>query len=135
MEPDKKWGRFNAKLQELMKVQNFWGLGSTYYEMARFVEEEGKDSAYLRKLGYEMKLKVNEDNLKRFIQSDVVKGVEIIATTDSCEACKKLDGAHFTVVEAKKSRVLPVKTCTYLLGCRCVYGPTMGGMSVSRSLS
>lgn len=123
IKPDKQWRLFNARLQELMKDQNFWGLGSTYYEMAKFMDEEGKDSAPLRKLGYEIKLKVGEANLKRFLQSNVVTGVEIIATTDSCEFCKKLNGVRFPIAEAASSKLLPVKECTHLFGCRCVYGP------------
>lgn len=121
--PDRQWAYFNAELQKLMKVQDFWGLGGTYYEMAKFMDDEGKDSTPLRKLGYEMKLKVDEANLQRLLQSNVVTGVEIITTTDSCESCKKLNGIHFSIAEAASSKLLPVKECTHLFGCRCVYGP------------
>lgn len=120
---DKKWGRFNAKLQELMKAQDFWGLGVTYYEMANFMDEEGKNSTAVRKLGYEMKLKVNEANLEEILQSDVATKVEIIGAPDSCEACKKLNGSFFPTSEAKRSNLLPVKACIHPFGCRCVYGP------------
>jgi hypothetical protein len=39
---DKRWARFNQKLQTLMKSNDFFGLGTTYYEMADFLDKEGR---------------------------------------------------------------------------------------------
>lgn len=122
---DKKWKFLNEDLEKFMKVNDFWSLGSTYYVMANFLEREGKDASHLRKLGYDMKLKVNEETLQNIEESDVVTGVEIIACSNSCELCKKLNGKCFTIDIAKKTKLLPVKECGYESGCRCVYGPTV----------
>lgn len=119
---DKKWQFLNQDLEKFIKANDFWGLGSTYYIMAKFLEGEGKDASHLRKLGYNMKLKVNEENLRNIEKSDVVSGVEIITCSNSCELCKKLNGKCFSIDVAKKIKPLPVKNCVYEGGCRCVYG-------------
>lgn len=120
---DKKWKWLNQDLEKFMKSGDYWNLGSTYYEMAEFVENEGKDSNYLRNLGYQMKLKINEKTLQNISKSKVVTGVEIIACPDSCEFCKALSEKHFSLDDAKKLKPLPEKKCSNKLGCRCVYAP------------
>lgn len=120
---DKRWGWFNESLQKYMKANDFWGLGSTYYEMANFLEKESKDASHLRKLGYDMKLKVNAENLHNLERSDVISGVEIISCSNSCELCKGLNGKCFSIDVAKKSKPLPVRECRSEGGCRCMYGP------------
>jgi len=54
---DEKWSRFNKKLVELMKSSDFYGLGTTYQEMANFLRKEGKDPEEMLDKAYEMKLK------------------------------------------------------------------------------
>lgn len=122
---DKQWGLFNKKLEELMKVSDFYSLGTTYYEMAEFLEKEGKDASHLRRFGYEMKLRVLERGVEDYDKSGVVKSVEVFATPHSCELCKKLNGKVFSIQDAKTSKPLPVEGCTYSLGCRCTYLPVI----------
>lgn len=125
LSPDEKWKRFNEKLGKFMKVNDFFGLAITYYEMADFLKNEGKDASNLRKIGYQMKLKLQSDDLKRFIDSDVIKNVEILATDDSCDVCKKLNHKVLSVREAQLKRPIPAEECTHKYGCRCVYLPVV----------
>lgn len=118
---DEKWKRFNKKLEKLMQENDFFRLATTYYEMANFLEEEGKNGERLRKLGYQIKLKIQVKDLERFKETDKV---EVITCREaSCDACRKLDDRVFLVKEAKEKRILSVEECTYKCGCRCVYAP------------
>jgi hypothetical protein len=58
--------------------------------------------------------------LKQYGDSGVAKYVEVLATPNSCESCKKLEGKRYRVDLAPK---LPNPHCTHKLGCRCVYLP------------
>ncbi len=125
LSPDEKWKRFNKKLNELMKVNDFFGLAITYYEMADFLKNEGKDNNHLRKIGYQMKLKLQSEELKRFTDSGVIKNVEILATDDSCESCKNLNHKILSIKEAQLKKPIPVEECTHKYGCRCTYLPVL----------
>jgi glycine cleavage system H lipoate-binding protein len=126
--PDKQWKLFNQDIQKYIKENNLYSLGGTYYEMAEFVKNEGKDNSYLIDLGYKMKLKFQIKQLKDVTNSGVTNAVEIIActntlTNNACEVCTELNGKVFSVNEALLSNPLPVKNCLYPYGCQCVYGP------------
>jgi hypothetical protein len=123
---DKQWGWFNADLQKYMMSGDYWSLGSTYYEMAEFVKNEGKDNTYLINLGYKTRLDFQVERLKEYKKSGVANGVEVIGAGDNacCEECKRLDGKIFPISDALLSNPLPVKECVHPYGCRCVYGPT-----------
>ncbi|HEX9721639.1 MAG TPA: hypothetical protein VGA53_00025 [Candidatus Paceibacterota bacterium] len=125
LNPDEKWGRFNEKLYNFSQENDFLGLGTTYYEMAEFLKKEGKDNSKMRRLGYEMKLQFHSAELRRNASSDVVQKVEILATTDSCKACKNLNDKAFTVGEAQEKNPIPVEECIHKYGCRCVYLPVV----------
>lgn len=125
LSPDEKWSRFNKKLVELMKQGDFFSLGTTYYEMASFLKNEGKDDSKFRELGYKMKLKVANEELEGYKKSDVITKIEIMAVENSCALCKELNGKVFTLREALSLRPLPVKDCTYPYGCRCTYLPAV----------
>lgn len=121
---DKKWQRFNQKLEKLMGENDFFGLGTTYYEMATFAKQEGSDYQHLRQLGYEMKLRVQTANLKGYAKDTYIKTVEAIATPNSCPECKAVNGQKISVNEALNNSILPVKDCSFEpYGCRCVYSP------------
>jgi hypothetical protein len=61
--------------------------------------------------------RVNIDNYK---QSGVIKQVEILATQDSCDACKKISGKRFKLNDVIE---LPYEHCTHEMGCRCTVSP------------
>lgn len=124
--PDKLWKLFNQDIQKYIKENNFYLLGSTYYEMAGFVKNEGKDNTYLKNLGYQTKLKFQVQKLNELKNSGMsIEKIEIIATDNSCEACKNINGKIFPLNEALSLNLLPVKECSFSCGCRCVYGPSV----------
>ena len=122
--PDERWKRFNQKLNEQMKANDFYGLGITYQEMANFLDKEGKNSEDLRNKAYEMKLQHQQDYIKNLKNnSSISKGVEILSSLDSCPSCKKQDGKVFDFKSALDNSPLPVKECRHVYGCRCTYLP------------
>ena len=60
----------------------------------------------------------HKQKLKQYSESGFVKYVGILATANSCESCKKLEGKRYKLNEAP---ILPNPSCTHELGCRCVY--------------
>jgi len=122
---DEKWRRFNEKLEKLMKENDLFGLAITYYEMADFLNKEGKDNKHLRKIGYQIKLKLQPKELKSYTDSGVLGKVEILACKDSCDACKNLNGKIFSIKEAELKNPIPVEDCIHKYGCRCVYLPVV----------
>ena len=59
-------------------------------------------------------------NIVNYKQSGVVKQVEIFATQDSCDACKKISGKRFSLDQVLE---LPYEHCTHEMGCRCTLLP------------
>ena len=51
-------------------------------------------------------------------EDSIVKTVTILATPNSCPACKSVAGKRYHPFRVPK---LPVKDCTHPLGCRCCY--------------
>ncbi len=121
---DEKWRRFNEKLQELMKSNDFYGLGVVYQEMANFLDEEGKDSTGMRNKAYEMKLIHHQEYIKNLQNnSSVCSSVEVSCTEDSCKSCKDQNGKVFDFKTVLEKRPLPVRECQNIYGCRCTYLP------------
>jgi len=100
-----------------------------YFQMARFLWEEGRDHLEIARLSRQMQLadwKKSADDgwldLRR-------ARVEVITAREaSCPACRALDGAQFTYEVAAKQNPIPVAECTHQVGghacgwCRCEYG-------------
>ncbi len=63
----------------------------------------------------------HSETLNGYDESGVLY-VEILATPDSCESCKKLEGKRYKLKDAPK---LPNKYCIHEMGCRCVYIPVI----------
>jgi len=115
------WGLFNGLIS---KTKNQDSLGMIYYEIALFLNEEGKDSLEIRRQSQKISLL----SLKK---SEVVKGVEILATSESCDECQKLNGNKYTLDEALEKMPIPNPNCTYTFTkkgkpfCRCTYLPVL----------
>jgi hypothetical protein len=62
----------------------------------------------------------HKQTLKQYAEHGAIQYVEVLATADSCEDCKKLQGKRYRIDEAP---TLPNPNCTHELGCRCVYLP------------
>lgn len=91
---------------------------------------ERKQRDLENQLKYERGLEQNRiENLRQYQELDVVKWCEILATKDSCSACRAFSGKRFTIEEALKTKPLPCSECTndYLNTgkpyCRCTYLP------------
>ena len=110
------WSLFNKLI--LKYVNNFQELSSIYYDMAIFLNEEGKSS-------YDMKYQSIKMRLLHYKQNDVKK-VRWVASLGerTCKKCEALDGKIFTIEKALKDIPLLVKNCKNLEdGCRCTLVP------------
>jgi hypothetical protein len=88
-------------------------VGTIYYEMADFLKKESKNDGDMRKIGYKMRLKAQDNSFDSYLKSDVVKGVEVLSTHDSCDSCKNLNGKVFTIADAISIKPIPVEQCTH----------------------
>ena len=112
---DVAWDVLNARTLELARGQRFAELSNLHYEMARFLNEEGKDFFRVLQQSKEMKL----EHLKTMR----VKKVEIMCGPGACPSCLKLDKKILTIEEALKIMPVPNKDCTNTLYdnfCRCL---------------
>ncbi|MCX6717540.1 MAG: hypothetical protein NTU76_02600 [Candidatus Taylorbacteria bacterium] len=73
-------------------------------------------------LGNELSLS-RERSIKSYCESSVVSFVKILATIDSCEACKKWQGKNISLQDVRLLKILPIKDCSHKKGCRCCYIP------------
>ena len=112
------WGLFN---ELILKTKDLNSLKMIYYEMALFLNKEGKDCFSVLQQSAKMEL-------MKFKQEGFVKKVRILtAGEDSCEACRRLENKVFTIKEALEKMPIPCKDCTRKLYdekrgfCRCCY--------------
>jgi hypothetical protein len=110
---DVLWSMFNELLITNAKDVNL--LGRIYYSMAIFLHQEGKDNFKLLQL-----------NAKTVLDSFQLCGfefkVEILGSSDSCDACKIMNGKIISMEEAYLLPI-PCRECTHRIGfCRCFFG-------------
>ena len=112
------WGLFNKLI---LKTKDLHSLKCIYYDMALFLNKEGKDCFSVLQQSAKM-------NLMKFKQAGVVEKVRILTVgEDSCEACRLLENKVFTIEEALEKMPIPCKECTHKLYdekkgfCRCSY--------------
>ena len=121
---DKHWQTLNKHLEKYMKTNDFFMMGTTYYEMADFLKSEDKKLAKkYRELGYKMKIKAFPYEKLREFQESGYDRVEILSAEDSCSHCKKLNRKRFNTKKEISKALLPIKECTHKYGCRCIYLP------------
>jgi hypothetical protein len=112
------WSLFN---QVVLKTRDYQTLKMIYYEMALFLNEEGKDFFHVLQQSKRMELIVYKQR--------GVKKVEILAASNSCEHCQKLNGKILTINEALEEMFIPCEECTHIISvahrgfCRCCYVP------------
>lgn len=110
------WGLLNKKTLELAKNKDFNSLVSLYYQMALFLNEEGKIFFHV----LQQSRKTELVNMKAM---DIIKEVEIMSV-GGCSSCEELNGKKFTIEEALDKMPIPNKNCSnknYNNFCRCVY--------------
>lgn len=106
------WSIFNELL--IKNANDVDKLQMIYYTMAVVLHQEGKDNFKLLQLSAKARL-------DSFQSSDLELKVEIIGCSDSCEACKKLNGKIISMEEAYLLPV-PCRECNHRIGfCRCFY--------------
>jgi len=112
------WGLFN---ELILKTKDLHSLKMIYYEMALFLNQEGKDCFSVLQQSAKMEL-------MEFKQEGFIKKVRILtAGEDSCEACRRLENKVFTIEEALEKMPIPCNECTHKLYdekrgfCRCCY--------------
>lgn len=109
---DVVWSIFNELL--IKNATDFNLLRQIYYSMAIFLREEGKDN-------FKLLQQSAKATLDSFQLSDLEFKVQIVGCSDSCEACKKLNGKIMSMEEAYLLPV-PCRECTHRIGfCRCLY--------------
>lgn len=117
---DTIWGLFNNLITK--EINNFQSLKMIYFEMALFVNEQGKDSMHLQKESRKMEL-------LNFKKEGYVSKVEILANGGACENCRKQNGKVYKIEEALESMPIPCEECTSRIEnkrkpwCECVYLP------------
>ena len=112
------WGLFN---ELILETKDLHSLKMIYYEMALFLNKEGKDCFTVLQQSAKMEL-------MKFKQEAFIKKVGVLtAGEDSCEACRRLENKVFTIEEALEKMPIPCKECTHKLYdekrgfCRCCY--------------
>jgi hypothetical protein len=118
---DVAWSIANKLIVEAIKKNDIGSLKGIYFQMALYLYYSGKDYRNIKAKLYEL-------DLMDYQKSDVVKKVEVLATNESCEHCKLLNGVKCTIKEAIEKKILPCRECNYqmdkksVLGwCRCCY--------------
>ena len=115
---DTIWSIFNKLL--LIKHDNLHELKMLYYDMALFLNEEGKDF-------FKILQQAGIMELKQMQKDGYVEKVKILATPDSCSACRKQDGKVLTITDALKELPVPCNECSHIMDngkrgfCRCLY--------------
>ena len=115
------WGLFNELIILKIKTKDLNSLKMIYYDMALFLNKEGKDCFTVLQQSAKM-------DLMRFKQEGSIKKVQILTQQEnSCEACRQLENKVFTIEEALEKMPIPCKECTQKLYdekrgfCRCSY--------------
>lgn len=107
----------------LLKISDFHSLKMLHYQIALYLNADGRDYFETRQKSSEMEL--------RYYQQQGVKKVKILTVkNESCENCRKLEGKTFKISDALKEMPIPCKECNYPLindnygFCRCCYVPS-----------
>lgn len=111
------WGIFNNLVASVNDLQQ---LKIIYYDMALFLNEEGRDCFHILEQCAELELRMVKQNGYSKVQISTSKNV-------SCKECQKQDGIILTIEEALKKMLLPCKKCSFRFKidkksfCRCMY--------------
>ncbi|MBX9889339.1 MAG: hypothetical protein K2Y30_15560 [Flavobacteriaceae bacterium] len=110
---DVVWSLFNELL--IKNANDVDKLRIIYYTMAVLLHQEGKDNFKLLQLSAKA-------TLDSFQLCGFEFKVEILGSSDSCDACKKLNGKIISIEEAYLLPI-PCRECTHRIGfCRCFFG-------------
>lgn len=104
--------------EEIIKnINNHGFLSSLYYQMALFLNKEGKNFFHILQ-------QARKEELEKMKTIDI-KEVEIMSV-GGCPSCEELNGKKFTIEEALDKTPIPNKNCSnkdFNNFCRCIYQP------------
>lgn len=109
------WRIFNESLKS---TRSLGGQASILYQMALFLNQEGREFGHLL-----------EQRAKRQLMDLKARGTNKVEILDGggCDACRALRGKKFTIKKALDKMPIPNKKCTHILYdperpfCRCEY--------------
>jgi len=117
----KKWEELQAHVKVAEKARDYGALKSLYFAQALHRYKYGGEFLSLSK-------KARRCELLDYKSSGMVTRVEIIATDDSCPACRALHGRTLSIGTALKQMPIPATDCTHDADkhgdrgwCRCCY--------------
>lgn len=124
---DAAWRLMNTLLSE---TKDYHARGMIYFQMARFLWEEGKDHLHVAREGPRMQLADWKQKAHAgWLDLQAMRLTVITAGEASCPNCRKLEGTTLTYQEALKRSPIPVPECTNEASpaqprgwCRCTYG-------------
>lgn len=124
---DAAWGVLN---QLVVNTADFQGRGMVYFQMARFLWEEGRDHLEVARQSRKMELANWKQAADRgLLDLSRARAAVITAKDASCPECRALEGVKFAYGEAVEKMPIPVIGCTHDLSpgrthgwCRCCYG-------------
>lgn len=124
---DAAWGVLN---QVVVNTADLHARGMVYFQMARFLWEEGRDHLEVARQARQMELANWKQAAGRgLLDLRRARVVVITAKESSCPACRALEGVEFTLDEAAAKMRIPAAGCTHDLStgrshgwCRCCYG-------------
>ena len=121
---DVYWSLCQKVILGQFTLQEYTTIRMLYYDMALFLNKEGKDCQ-------EWLLKSNEAQLLEYQQSNVIKQVEVQNSAGSCKACKKSNRQKMTIQDAFNKKLIPHQDCSCTLHheqfpfCQCMYQPVI----------
>lgn len=122
---DVAWSVSNKMVMEAIKDNDLNMLSFLYFQMSLYLYESGRDYRELKAKSFEL-------DLLNYKKSEVVTKIEVLATNESCEHCKSLNGTIYSIKEALEKKILPCKECSYQINeksglgwCRCCYAPNV----------
>jgi len=114
---DTIWGLYNERIAQ--NTDNYQEMKSLYYQMALFLNIEGKDFSNVLS-------ESKKWELMDFKRNGLIKRVTV-SNDPGCESCAQLSKKIFLLDDAIKLMPLPNKNCTFSLDkgkpgfCRCYY--------------
>jgi len=118
---DVSWGVLNHLVIKAKGLQ----LREIYYQMALFLNADGKNCIKVRREGERCELEK--------YKKDGIKKVKILSGSNSCKECQQQSEKIFTIEEALELKPIPCKSCSYILFpgrppfCRCLYQAYLDG--------
>jgi hypothetical protein len=94
------WETLNKRLLQAFTQCNWEEIKLIYYELAMFMQKEGRDTFRFIHESLKSELAASQDS--------TFNRVEIITAADACEECKRKSGQIYTLEEIQAEPVIPL---------------------------